>query len=195
MSHHIYQTEGFVLGSNDFGESNRLFYIFTKDLGLINMSAQGVREIKSKLKYSLQDFCHIKINAVKSRSFWRITNTESIRGYNLGVNNKEKTIIMAHIFMLLRRLLHGEDRNKELFDVIFQFMRFIKSNNLTNKELKSLEIITNLQILYHLGYGTNEEKLALFLDCEINENSLHNISLLERVALAEINTAIRESQL
>jgi len=195
MSHHIYQTEGFVLGSRNFGESNKLFYILTKDLGLINMSAQGVREAKSKLKYSLQDFCHIKINAVKSRSFWRITNTESIKGYNFDANSKEKTIIMTHIFMLLRRLLHGEDRNEKLFDVIVRFMKFIDSNNLTNKELKNLEIIINLQILHHLGYGTNEEKLALFLDCEINENSLRSVSLLERVALAEINMAIRESQL
>jgi len=195
MSHHIYQTEGFVLGSRDFGESNRLFYIFTKDLGLINTTAQGVRELKSKLKYSLQDFGYTKINTVKSKGFWRITNAESINGHNSVVNDQEKIVITAQIFTLLRRLLHGEERNGELFDTVLKFVEFIDSNNLTSKELKNLEIAINLQILNCLGYGTSEEKLIPFLNCEITKDTLNDISLLKEVALVEINTALKESQL
>ncbi len=35
MSHHIYQTEGVILGGFNVGESNRYLYVFTRELGLI----------------------------------------------------------------------------------------------------------------------------------------------------------------
>ncbi len=31
--HHIYHTEGIILGSKNFKEANKYFYILTKDLG------------------------------------------------------------------------------------------------------------------------------------------------------------------
>ncbi len=48
MSHSIYHTEGFVIASQDTGEANKYYKIYTKDFGLIGATAQGVRHLKSK---------------------------------------------------------------------------------------------------------------------------------------------------
>ena len=54
--HHIYHTEGIILGSRNFGEAGKYYYIFTRDLGMITAGAQGVRKMSSKLRFVLQDF-------------------------------------------------------------------------------------------------------------------------------------------
>ncbi len=56
--HHIYHTEGIILGSKNYGEAGKYYSIFTRDLGMIYASAQGVRKMSSKLRFILQDFAY-----------------------------------------------------------------------------------------------------------------------------------------
>ena len=72
--YHIHHTEGIILGSKNFGEAGRYYFIFTRDLGMIYASAQGVRKMSSKLRYILQDFSYIKIDLVKGKDFWRVAS-------------------------------------------------------------------------------------------------------------------------
>ena len=72
--HHIYHTEGIILGSRNFGEAGKHYYIFTRDLGMITATAQGVRKMSSKLRFVLQDFSYIKIDLVQGKNIFRVTN-------------------------------------------------------------------------------------------------------------------------
>jgi len=54
--HHIHHTEGIILESRNFGEGGKYYSIFTRDLGMVYASAQGVRKMSSKLRFILQDF-------------------------------------------------------------------------------------------------------------------------------------------
>ena len=59
MAHHVYTTPAYLIESTPSGEANKSYLLFTKDLGMIRATAQGVRLLKSKLRYSLQDSqCH-----------------------------------------------------------------------------------------------------------------------------------------
>ena len=72
--HHIYHTEGIILESRNFDEAGKYYFIFTRDFGMILASAQGVRKISSKLRFVLQDFAYLKIDLVKGKDFWKVTN-------------------------------------------------------------------------------------------------------------------------
>lgn len=74
MSHEIYTTKGYIISSEGKSESDKNFFILTKDLGLIRATAQGVRKIESKLRYSLQDFSFSEISFVMTKAGWRITS-------------------------------------------------------------------------------------------------------------------------
>ena len=50
MSHKIFHTEGIVLSSKDTKESDRYLAVFTKELGLVKATAQGIRKLESKLR-------------------------------------------------------------------------------------------------------------------------------------------------
>ncbi len=71
--HHIYHTEGIILSSSNFGEAGKYYNIFTRDLGMVHASAQGVRKMSSKLRYVLQDFSYIKLDLVVGKNIFRIT--------------------------------------------------------------------------------------------------------------------------
>ncbi len=122
MSHHIYQTDGFILKGREAKDANRFFTIFTKDLGLIGASAQGVRLLKSKLRYSLQDFSLVHLSLVRGREVWRITSAGKIDD----ISKIENFSVVARIFSLLDRLLAGEEKNADLFDFVLSFILFIK---------------------------------------------------------------------
>ena len=196
MSHNIYKTEAIILGSKNSGESNRLLFLLTKELGFIIALSQGVRNLKSKLRYGLQDFNLINLELVRGKEVWRVTSAEIIKNYSkslLGDEHKAKSA--GRIFLVLRRLMHGESKNRELFEDVSQFLSFIEKEDLNSEKLLLLEILVNLRILNHLGYGSNEESIKKFLSGNINLELIDSLLAVRKKAVIEVNRALEESHL
>ncbi len=197
MAHHIYTTEGFVLGGIPSGEANSYLYVFTRELGLVGASARAVRDIKSKLRYGLQDFSHCVLSLVRGKNEWKITNAvpkENI--YYTFALEKEKFMVCAHALSLIKKLVAGEEKNEKLFDILNDGFSFLEKNDFTRQQILHAESLMMLRIVYNLGYLTNTSVLAPFV-----KSNDWNIELVEQMpkhhthAVAEINKAIRESQL
>lgn len=196
MSHHIYQTEGLVLGGFNVGESNRFLYIFTKDLGFVGASAQGVRELKSKLRYSLQDFSYTKIDLVRGKQVWRITNAEKINALNSVVENKDKQKIFARITSLIKRLFTGEGDHSELWEEIISGFIFLEKEHFTEENLRCLEVLLVIKLLDHLGYwGDHDEFLSFLKKNRWEKKLLEDFAPLRQKALREVNASLIASHL
>src|SRR5271166_5034460 len=113
--HHIYHTEGLILGSKNFGETGKCYFIFTRDLGMIYASAQGVRKMSSKLRFVLQDFAYVKIDLVQGRDFWRLTSASKTNELEQLSKNSETFEVIYNVANLLKRLLAGVEPNEDLF--------------------------------------------------------------------------------
>src|SRR3989344_8264244 len=109
--HHIYHTEGIILGSKNFGEAGKYFYIFTRDLGMVTASAQGVRKMSSKLRFILQDFSYTKIDLVSGRNIFRVTSASKVNMLEDITKNPGAIRVFANISRLLKRLLAGVEPN------------------------------------------------------------------------------------
>ncbi|MCC7004384.1 DNA repair protein RecO [Candidatus Nomurabacteria bacterium] len=196
--HHIYHTEGIILEGKGIGEANKYFLIFTKDLGMIRASAQNVRSVSSKLRFSLQDFSYSKISLVRGKDYWRITNAELI--FSIFQNFKDNKIafkLLANVLGLLKRMLKGEEPNEKLFLIISSFLDFLNTTKITRDELASAEYILVLRVLKNLGYVDAHLDLA---DMSVGQNwNLSIISTLDtkrkEEIIRDINKAIKESQL
>ncbi len=194
MAHHVYQTDAFILRGADTGDANKYIDIFTKELGFIRASAQGVRKEKSKLRYSLQDHTYSKVALVRGKEIWRVTGaTEYHSNYYKFKENKEKLLLFIHISSLLRRLLHGEERNEYLFNIFKSFTEYLRAEDIDDNHLKALEYLTVLRILHNLGYIPDKEQ---FFDDEKISKDLLNIVLTEKTQIvSEINHALKVSHL
>ncbi|MBI5004862.1 MAG: DNA repair protein RecO [Candidatus Lloydbacteria bacterium] len=153
MSHHIYTTEGIVLGGISVGESNRYVYILTKNLGLVGAHVQGARELRSKLRFALDNFSHTEIAMVRGKDMWRVTSAIPLPSYQALFFDRDKLRTFARTASLVRRLVAGETEHAELFDFIFRMALFLASEKLTAKELACVEALSALSVLDALGYG------------------------------------------
>lgn len=195
--HHIYHTPGFILKSSSYGEANRYYKIFTKDQGLITASAQGVRFLKSKLRFSLQDFSFSDFSLVRGKELWRVTGAskraniyESLKGEPAIFN------IFVRSFSLLERLLAGEERNIELFLVLEEAFNFVSSGKCEKAILKNFEYLLVLRILYRLGYLGESPDYSLFVESPyFDEKVLADFGGVLGGALRTINESLKESQL
>lgn len=196
MSHTIYTTEGFILKSVNFGEANKYFFIFTREFGLIKAAAQGVRLLKSKLCYGLEDFSLTQISVVRGREIWRLTSAEK----KLKLIEIEKLVLLSRIFSLLLRLLHGEEKNVLLFESVKEGLLFLEKYNMQDKNkeevLANFECIMALRILSSLGYIGKLGDFDQFTTSPyFTPELLVAMSTLKSRAIMEINKSLQETHL
>ncbi len=194
MSHHIYQTEGFVVGSRNIGEANKVIFIFTKDLGLIAASAQGVRLLKSKLRYSIQDYSYSKVSLVRGREVWRLTSAALVE--KLLSQRNQISLVFARGLSLVKRLVNGEEKNEALFDVLRSASVFLRHPDSESISEDYFECILMIRILHTLGYIQAVEELADFIkDNSWNAEIVDRVKEFRVLMIAQINQALQASQL
>ena len=191
--HYIYHTEGIILGSKNYKEADKYFYIFTRDLGLIYASAQGIRKMSSKLRFVLQDFSYVKVDLVSGRDIFRITSASANNLLNEIKNKKENFKIFVNITRLLRRLLAGVEPNEILFQDVVNGLFVLENANVP--DLPNVEMIIVLRILNNLGYIGKVEDWENLIKSPFEDGLIFEASRSRSKVLKYINKALKETHL
>jgi DNA repair protein RecO len=157
MAYQVYQTEGIILAKKDFGEAERLFYIFTKEFGMIKAVAPGVRYLKSKLRPNLDLFCYNNFSLIRAKDVWKITDASEITN----IKDSEKLKIFAKIAGFLIRMIKGEEKNDFIWRELATFFKGPMG--------KDTEIFFIAKILKNLGYLSDENLPKKQLIASINK--------------------------
>ncbi len=192
--HHIYHTEGIILGSKNFGEAGRYYSIFTRDLGMVYASAQGVRKMSSKLRFILQDFSYVKVDLVRGKDFWRVASASKTNNLEVLTKRKETFKVFINVARLLKRLLAGEYPNVELFNDLINGLSVLEKIN-TEKDLRNIEAIIVLRILSNLGYISGSQKINSLIKSPFEKELIFEVSKSRVEILSQINKALKETQL
>lgn len=192
--HHIYHTEGIILGSRNFGEAGRYYDIFTRDLGMIMASAQGVRKMSSKLRFVLQDFAYIKIDLVQGKNIFRVISASKTNQLEYLIKNKETLKVFSNIARLLKRLLAGVEPNETLFIDLLSGLSVLEKSEMKS-DLRNIEAIIVLRILNNLGYIGENEILQNLIKSPFEENLIFEVSKDRTKVLHQINKALKETHL
>ncbi|OGI64578.1 DNA repair protein RecO [Candidatus Nomurabacteria bacterium RIFCSPLOWO2_02_FULL_40_10] len=192
--HHIYHTEGIILSSSNRGEAGKLFSIFTRDLGMIYATAQGVRKMSSKLRFVLQDFAYLKIDLVAGKNIFRVTNASKTNMLEQITKTPETFRVFSNIALLLKRLLAGVEPNEALFTDLLDGLSILEKTN-TKENLRNIEAIIVLRILNNLGYIGENEILQNLIKSPFEENIVFEASKSRTMMLRQINKALKETHL
>jgi DNA repair protein RecO len=199
MSYHLYQNEAFVLDERPFSEANKTYYLLTPDLGLVTATAQGVRLLKSKLRFQLDKLAHVRVVLVRGKENWRLIGVEKTNEYNQIYLSKEKLNLATKIFALLRRFIQGESPQKLLFadlKISLDFLADLKLLPTDSEFLASWEQVTVLRLLHFLGYIKDLPKLAPFVSfTQWSEDILRQAKVNKSFLLGIINEAIEVSHI
>ncbi|KKT85482.1 MAG: repair protein RecO protein [Parcubacteria group bacterium GW2011_GWD1_44_9] len=136
-----------MLSERPVREADRIYTIMTRDLGLVQATALGVRKEASKLRGALEPFVLSKISLVRGKEHWRVTSAECIQSIS-------PTPTVARPLVLLEKLVRGEASHPELFDAVEEA---VLSSEL-HDEMFEVRIVS--KILFHLGY-LKESDLSL----------------------------------
>ncbi|MEK7148312.1 MAG: DNA repair protein RecO [Patescibacteria group bacterium] len=195
MSHHIYHTRGVILSSRPAGESNRFYKIFTEELGLVGATAQSVREGKSKLRYTLQDFSIVTIDFVRGKEVWRIVSAGVWRPLETIKKDSIRIKLLAGFYSLLLRLLHGEGRDQELFAEIIAVVDFLEKQIIPQELTLSFETLTAFRVLVHLGYADAKGFDNFLSPAPYSLDLLLQFEKIRSKVLTQINDSLSASHL
>lgn len=197
MFYHIYNTEAFVLGSRPSGEASKYVYLFTRELGLIGAHAQSSREVKSKLRYALDDLSYSKVSLVKGKNSWKLTNAVPEKNFFANFSeNYPKLLLCANALALIKKLVAGEEKNSKLFEILEQGFKFLEENNLSEEDIHNAEAIFMLRILNNLGYFGASKTLENFALTDFwNQSLIQEMAGQRRNAVFVINKSLEASHL
>lgn len=194
MSYHIYQTCGFIIRGANTAEADRTIFVFTESLGLLSVHARAARKTSSKLRCSLQNYSFVRIALVRGKNVWRLTDAEEIASFS-AIRDISKLKLLAGVFSLVGRFVHGEGENTVLFWSLEDLFSFLKREELSDEEMLSAETIAACRILSALGYVGENETLSPFLSSLMSKYLLSSFAPHRQSALQEINRALKESHL
>ena len=195
MARKIYHTDGVIIGSRPQGEANRLLLIFTEQLGLLKVRAQGVRELKSKMRLHLYDWTPLQLSLVRGRDTWHLTG---VVAPSVLPGTREVRLLWRRFGRLLSRLLPETARDAELYHLLVRGINFMTEVEGTKdkKALELAEILLVLRLLSHLGYLPKEERFSDEVwSEEWQPRYLLDLKEQKDFAVNLINQAIAASQL
>jgi len=191
----IHTTAGFIIDSRPYGEADKLLTLFTRDFGVITVTAIGIRKETSKLRYFCQDYMFGTFSLVKGKEFWRLTSASDLDAPAVP-QHIDAERMMARVAQLLRRLLHGEESSADLYEVVRETARFVSGGTLDEEALKALESITVLRVMHLLGYVGSDKVLEPYLSYTELTPELVISAARHRTAInLHINKALKESHL
>lgn len=198
MAHRVYHCEGYVLGSKNVGEANKLFFIFTRELGLIPVIAQGVRKLKSKLSGSVQNFYPVRISVVRGREFWRLVAAERLIDLDEIFRESEKFQLTVRVFSLIKKFTPAETKEVALYDDLKKVLAYVgeKEVEIYKRSASNIELVLVLRVMSELGYVKAESVLAPFLQFrDWRDEAVAEMEKHKRLATEVINTAFTHSHL
>ncbi|MEK7501496.1 MAG: hypothetical protein AAB629_01070, partial [Patescibacteria group bacterium] len=90
----------------------------------------------------------------------------------------------------------GEEAHLELFDCVFECVKFLNVNNITEEQIHTLESLTVARILHKLGYIGEDAKLDGYLKSnDITAQMLDELESKRIIINKHINKALKESHL
>jgi DNA repair protein RecO (recombination protein O) len=193
--HHIYHTEGFILSSRNVGEANKILTIYTREIGFVKALAQGVRLVKSKLRFALHDFSYTNIDLVRGKDIWRITSATPITSFPLLRREKNSLSIMAQVSKLIEKLCYVEQPNEIIFNKLIQSLYLLDVQYVEESKREALELYLVLNIMSALGYIGDSKILSNYLEDSFDVYKIENLLKNKKSIITHINKALNESQM
>ena len=167
------------------GEASRMFFVYTKDFGLIRLQGQGIRKQISKLRFHLEDFSIVRFDLVKGRELWRPVTVEKISRLSSNI----KTV--GAITSLVLRLCDLEESNDPFFLDLKAGLMLLQEKNI---DVATLEAVLVLRLLSHLGY-VGAESLKSFISPPLNEEVLAPARQKLSFIIPMINETLKQTSL
>lgn len=196
MPYRIYHTDAIVLASFPKGDADRVYDLYTRELGAVRGEARSIRREASRLRYTLQTFSRAEVDLLRGKHGWRISTARPIDSHRDIWEDPMRRAVLASIARLLRRLVQGEDADPALYAVILRELELLAGTPVETAALRSRECVALVRVLSVLGYWDVSGPWGYLVPPSTDEASvLAQMRPTERALIAEINRVLKETHL
>jgi recombinational DNA repair protein (RecF pathway) len=190
--HHIYHTEAIVVDATTSKETDMVYFVLTKELGLLYAVAHGVRAHQSKLRYALQIGSHIMLDLIKAKDMWQVTSAIPENGFQQLLRTQTGRRLWSRFVLVMKRMAPKDEPDEELWSTVTTFCSFVSQPHV-EEHLYRAEIYFMHTLLSYLGYTTRRDNFALTheaIEEHISSKTFHSGQYIQ-----DINRAFRQSHL
>ncbi|MDR2861290.1 MAG: DNA repair protein RecO [Syntrophobacterales bacterium] len=144
------KTNGIVLRTTDYLESDRIVVLLTEDAGKITGIAKGARKSRIRFANVLEPFSHLSLvlSQKKGNRMAFIEEAATIHHYPAIRANLEKTLTASYFMELMEQFLWEEKSGTHIFQLACEYLALMEENH----EGKSFVRFFELRFLQLLGY-------------------------------------------
>lgn len=133
----LQKCEGIVIRTSDYGESNKIVTLYTREFGKLGVMARGAKKTNSRLSAVSQIFTYGYFLVQTGTGLGTLQQGEMISSMRLIREDIFKTGYASYIVELLDKGTDEKIRNPFLFELLNQTLNYINDDN-------DIDIITNI---------------------------------------------------
>jgi DNA repair protein RecO (recombination protein O) len=140
------RVEGVVLKHANWGETDRLITLFTRELGRVQAVAKGIRKPRSRKAGHLEPFTRTSMLLARGRDLFILTQAEAIETYVFLKEDLVKLGYASYIIELLSSFTYEEGENLRLYRLVVDTLsRLDRGDDSTlavhNYEIRLLDLV------------------------------------------------------
>lgn len=149
---HSFRVEGVVLRHADWGETDRLLTLYTRERGKVRAVAKGARKIRSRKAGHLEPFTRVTLQLARSHDLPIVTQADTLDAYLPIHENLVKTGQASYIVELLDRFTYEDDtENYGIFRLLTEVLSRLEKEPDPWLAIRYYEV----RLLDLLGYRPN----------------------------------------
>ena len=113
-----FRSEAIVISHKDWGEADRMLWLYTRKLGKVQAIAKGVRKMRSRKAGHLEPFTCSNLMFARGRSFLIVTQAETLAPFLDLREDLLKVGYAAYVSELLDRFTYEEDDNHLIYQLL-----------------------------------------------------------------------------
>lgn len=178
---------GIIIGKRNFGESDKIITVYTKEEGKLKLLAHGTRKLSSKRIGTLDLINLIKFVYFPSDGLGTIGQVDAVESFGGVKNRLERAVRAYYLCEVVDLLTVVEQENSEVFDTLLLALKFLGDGGgaKIDRMLQRFEAV----ILQSLGFWSASAEVndlyraSLRLHIErIAERRLSSPKLINKVA-------------
>ncbi|KGA98431.1 DNA repair protein RecO [Alkalihalobacillus alcalophilus ATCC 27647 = CGMCC 1.3604] len=121
----LQKVEGIIIRSSDYGETNKVITLYTRELGKVGVMARGAKKPKSRLASVSQLFIYGTFLIQKHQGLGTLNQGEIIDSFKEVRNDLYLASYASYVVELLDRLTEEKEVNPYLFELVYQMLHYL----------------------------------------------------------------------
>lgn len=149
-----FRVEAIVMRHSDWGESDRLLTLFTRELGKLRVIAKGVRKPRSRKAGHLEPLTQVSLLLARGRDLPIVTQAETINPFTPLKDDLLLLGYASYLIELLDRFTIEEEENQALYRILADSLMRLSDGDdafcvLRYYELRLLDLVGFRPQLFH----------------------------------------------